>query len=128
MVPLTLRNAGELAVRSADRHGALIERLARISDLQVGDADIPEGSVQDVLDETTLVLPLADVIDIAEEKARLEKEIAKFDQEIEKFDKKLANENFTAKAPSEVVQEQKDRREEAQASKARLVEALERLS
>ncbi len=128
MVPLTLRNAGELAVRSADRHGALIERLARISDLQVGDGDIPEGSVQDVLDETTLVLPLADVIDIAEEKARLEKEIAKFDQEIEKFDKKLANENFTAKAPSEVVQEQKDRREEAQASKARLVEALERLS
>ncbi len=128
MVPLTLRNAGELAVRSADRHGALIERLARISDLQVGDGDIPEGSVQDVLDETTLVLPLADVIDIAQEKARLEKEIAKFDQEIEKFDKKLANDNFTAKAPSEVVQEQKDRREEAQASKARLVEALERLS
>jgi valyl-tRNA synthetase len=128
MVPLTLRNAGELAVRSADRHGALIERLARISDLQVGDDDIPEGSVQDVLDETTLVLPLADVIDIAQEKARLEKEIAKFDQEIEKFDKKLANDNFTAKAPSEVVQEQKDRREEAQASKARLVEALERLS
>jgi len=128
MVPLTLRNAGELAVRSAGRHGALIERLARISDLQVADGDIPEGSVQDVLDETTLVLPLADVIDIAQEKARLDKEISKLDQEIEKFDKKLANENFTAKAPAEVVQEQKDRREEALASKARLAEALERLS
>ena len=128
MIPLSLRNAGEVARRAADIHAPLITHLARLSELSLSDGDIPNGSVQDVLDETTLVMPLADVIDIGQEQARLEKEIAKHDLEIEKFDKKLANENFTSKAPPEVVEEQRTRREESLAAKSKVTEALERLS
>ena len=80
------------------------------------------------LDDTTAVLPLADVIDIAQERARLEREIAKAAGEIAKLDKKLANEAFLAKAPEEVVEEQRERLATSQSTRAKLVDALERLS
>ena len=48
--------------------------------------------------------------------------------EIARFDAKLANEKFIAKAPEEVIEEQKEKRKEALATKARLAEALNRLS
>src|SRR3546814_7162956 len=76
-----------------------------------------------VLDEATLVLPIADVIDVAQERARLTKEIAKAEGEIAKIDKKLSNEAFIAKAPEEVVEENRDRRTEEQERRDRLAAA-----
>ena len=72
-------------------------------------------------------MPILGAIRLDEEVARLEKEIAKAADEIAKIDKKLANESFVAKAPSEVVEEQRARREDyaAQGEKFRL--ALARL-
>ncbi|MDH4187142.1 MAG: hypothetical protein OEV08_09095, partial [Nitrospira sp.] len=58
----------------------------------------------------------------------LEKEIAKADDEIGKIDRKLGNEAFVAKAPVEVVEEQRARRADAAALKARLATALQRLA
>ncbi len=86
-----------------------------------------ETSVQIVLDEATLILPLAGVIDVAAEKVRLQKEIAHQMDEVARFDKKLANEKFLAKAPDEVVAEQREKREVAQGELDKLRQALERL-
>jgi valyl-tRNA synthetase len=91
------------------------------------EGDAPKGSVQDVIDEAIIVLPLADVIDVASEAARLEKEIAKLETEIAKHDKKLANKGFTDKAPAEVVETERQRRDEESATLEKVVEALERL-
>src|SRR3546814_5461855 len=80
------------------------------SDLAIATTgDVPKGSLQFVHDEATVALPLADVIDIAEERSRLQKEIAKADGEIAKLGRKLGNEQFLAKAPQEVVEEQRER-------------------
>ncbi len=84
--------------------------------------------MQNILGTTTLVMPLAGVINVDEEKARLDKEISKLDGEIKKIDKKLDNENFTSKAPAEVVEEQKSRRTDYAKSKAKVEEALNRIS
>jgi valyl-tRNA synthetase len=73
-------------------------------------------------------LPLADVIDLDAERARLAKEIDKLGKEIIGYDKKLANESFLAKAPDAVVAEQHERRSDASAAKEKLESALERLS
>ena len=67
------------------------------------------------------------VIDIDQETARLTKEIDKVAREIKKFDAKLSNEKFLAKAPEEVVEEQRSRKAEAEEVKGKLCEALERL-
>ena len=84
--------------------------------------------MQDVLDEATIILPIADVIDLEAEKGRLEKEINKQDAEITRFEKKLGNEKFVANAPDEVVEGEREKLAEAQATRARLDEALKRLA
>ena len=72
-------------------------------------------------------LPPQAVIDLSAEKARLDKEMAKADADISRVDAKLGNPNFVARAPEEVVAEEKEKREEAVDRKAKIAEALERL-
>jgi len=84
--------------------------------------------VQLVLDGATAILPLAGVIDLAQERDRLQREIGKIDDEIAKAEKKLGNESFVAKAPPEVVEEQKERLEEGRALRSKLAAALARLA
>ncbi len=77
--------------------------------------------------EATYALPVGEVIDLAAESARLQKEIKKLDDEIAKIDAKLGNANFVARAPEEVVEEQRERRRQAEQTRARLATALQRL-
>jgi valyl-tRNA synthetase len=112
--------------RLAD-HGAFVKTLARVEAIAFDQA-VPKGSVQDVLDECSLVLPLAEVIDLAQERQRLQKEVDKLKGEIVKLDKKLSNEQFLAKAPEEVVVEQRERLADSQQTMSKLQTALERLA
>ena len=122
-----LRGAAEKTGRRLDAHRDIIARLARLDPILVDDA-IPEGAVQTPLDEATIVLPLAGVIDLDAERERLGREVAKAADEIERIDKKLANPGFLAKAPGHVVEEQRSRRSDAEALRRRLMEALQRLA
>ena len=67
------------------------------------------------------------MIDLATESARLQKEIKKLADEIAKIDAKLGNANFVARAPKEVVEELRERRRQAEQTRARLATALQRL-
>jgi valyl-tRNA synthetase len=75
----------------------------------------------------TSVLFAEGIVDFAAERARLAGEMARVDDDIARADAKLNNPNFVARAPEEVVEEEKEKREEAQARKAKIAEALERL-
>ncbi len=125
-IPLAVVAPGDKAKARLSAHGAVVKRLARINEIAES-AETPQGAIQVIFDETTFALPLADVIDIDAEKARLEKEITKAEGEITKIDKKLGNENFVAKAPPAVVEEQKSRRADYAAQGEKLSAALERL-
>jgi len=72
-------------------------------------------------------LPLKGVIDLAAERARLAKEMQKAQADIARVDAKLSNTNFVARAPEEVVEEEKEKRAEAAARQAKIAEALKRL-
>ena len=74
-----------------------------------------------------LALPLKGVIDIGAERARLQKEMAKAEADIARSDAKLGNPKFVERAAEEVVEEEREKREEALARKAKIAEALERL-
>lgn len=87
----------------------------------------PPGAVQIVLDEAMLALPLAGIIDVDAESKRLQREIDKVGSEIRQLDAKLSNEKFVARAPQHVVEEQRERKADAEATAARLEQALRRL-
>ncbi|MEL7240644.1 MAG: valine--tRNA ligase, partial [Planctomycetota bacterium] len=105
----------------------VIKRLARIEEAQIV-SEAPKGAVQIVSGGQAVALPLADIIDIDAEKARLQKEIDRIASEIGKIDKKLANENFVAKAPKSVVEEQSTRRTGYEEEAEKLNAALARLA
>jgi valyl-tRNA synthetase len=125
-IPLTVRNAGEVTRARLETHGGVISIMARLDAIIFCD-DVPKGALQIVLDEATLILPLGEIIDVAAEKARLEKEITHQESEISRFDKKLANKKFTTKAPEKVVMEQHEKREAAVDELDRLRQASVRL-
>jgi valyl-tRNA synthetase len=77
-----------------------------------------------VSSELEIVMPLGGLIDPVAEKSRLAKEIEKVKKEISILEKKLGNADFVAKAPEEVVAEQKARLAEEQSRLDRLVDAL----
>jgi valyl-tRNA synthetase len=83
--------------------------------------------VQLIVRGEVAALPLKGVIDLAAERSRLEKEMAKVEADIKRVDSKLSNADFLKRAPEEVVDGEREKREEAQARRARIVEALERL-
>ncbi len=72
-------------------------------------------------------LPLKGVIDFAAEEARLDKEMARAVTDIARVDAKLANQDFMRNAPEEVVEGEREKREEAEGRRKKLEEALERL-
>ena len=125
-IPLVLAGALAETKARADRWSEFIKRLARVSEIASASAP-PQGSVQLVVRGETAALPLKGVIDVAAEGARLAKEMKKADADIARVDAKLSNPNFMARAPEEVVEEEKEKREEALARKAKIAEALERL-
>ena len=126
-IHMLLRGASDVNLKRLDTHLDIIKRLARLESITPHDGDAPQGSIQDVVDEATIILPLADVIDMDQERARLKKEIEKVETEIEKIKKKLSNENFLEKAPEEVVAEQKSRQAEAEDAHEKLMLALKQL-
>ncbi|MCI4663405.1 MAG: valine--tRNA ligase [Neomegalonema sp.] len=126
-VPLVLVGASPAVEARMQRNEAQVMRLARLESWEMKDA-APKGAVAVAVEEATACLVLADVIDVAAERKRLEKALAKAQKEAGGIEKKLSNESFLAKAPLEVVEEQRERLEAAKGDIARLGAALERLA
>ena len=108
------------------RHEPAVERLARVEGI-AANGDAPRQAAQIVVGGATFALPLAGIIDFSAEEARLKKEIDRVENEISRIDNKLANENFIARAPEDVVQAERDKRAAYQEDGKRLSAALERL-
>ena len=125
-IPLVLAGASKETQGRAERWADFIKRLARVSEISSA-ATAPKGSVQLVVRGEVAALPLIGVIDIAAERARLTKEMQKAESDIARVDAKLGNEKFVANAPEEVVEEEKEKREEAIGRKVKIAQALEAL-
>ncbi len=123
MVATTLTDEAKAAWA---RNEALIKRLARIEALTEGPA--PKGSINVTAEGAAFAIPLAGIIDIGEEKARLTKAKDKLDKEITGLNGRLDNPNFARSAPEEVVDEARTNLEARQAEAATLQAALTRLA
>jgi valyl-tRNA synthetase len=128
LAPILLKDASPDSLARGARWTEAIGRLARASEFRALDGDVPAGSAQAVLGEATIVLPLAGLIDLAAEQARLTREREKVLGEAEKMAKKLENADFVARAPEEVVAENRERLSAMRDEIARLDAALDRIS
>jgi valyl-tRNA synthetase len=126
-VPFMLTGASAASREWLATHEAMIVRLARLGAVSLGD-EIPKGAARFVHGEAVAGLLIADVIDIAREQARLEKAIGRSEGEAAKLEKKLGNAQFIARAPESVVAEQRARLATEQTTRAKLADALTRLS
>ena len=111
-----------------DRSRRLIESLARVDTIEwIGaDTEAPESAMA-LLGELRILLPLAGLVDVEAELARLSRELERNSKDRDKAQKKLANENFVARAPAEVVQKEKVRLEDLEATIAELQSQFTRL-
>ncbi len=125
-IPLVLAGVSSETKARAGRWADFLKRLARVSGINFAEAP-PSGSVQLVVRGEVTALPLKGVIDFDAERARLEKEIAKADADIKRVDAKLSNEKFVANAPEEIIEGEKEKRQEAEGRRAKILEALDRL-
>ncbi|MBH0239707.1 valine--tRNA ligase [Methylobrevis albus] len=126
LVPLVLVGASDVTRARLGTHEGALKRLARLSEVSVADR-APGQAAQIVVGEATACLPLAGVVDIAAEHARLEKELVKLGEEIGRIDKKLGNESFVARAPEEVVEAEREKRDGYAERRDKVAEALARL-
>jgi valyl-tRNA synthetase len=125
-VPLVLVAATRENEARARTWDETIKRLARISEISFA-AEAPEKSVQMVVGTTVAALSLQGIIDFEAEKTRLAKEIAKLKGDADKIEAKLRNADFVARAPEDVVEENRERREDALSRMEKLAAALAKL-
>ena len=121
--PLVMVNASPAVEARVAAYGDTLKFLARISEISYAPA-APKGSVQIIARGAVAALALEGVIDIEAEKARLKKEMDKIDGEIAKINAKLDNPDFISRAKEEVIEENRERLEEALARRAKLQDAL----
>jgi len=105
-----------------------IVRLARLERIDYADREIEPRSIVTVVDEVTYSLPVGEVVDLAKERARLERELGRIERELAGIRAKLEDRAFLEKAPAEVVEAQKERHDEALRARERLTRALERIA
>jgi valyl-tRNA synthetase len=127
-VTLQIKDANAETQDRIAQYGDLVRRLARAQQIDIITGEGAKGAAQIVVDEATVFLPLAELIDIAKERARLTKDMDKAKGEAEKIEKKLGNPQFIAKADPEVIEEQRGRLAEVQQTQGKLTQALDRLS
>jgi valyl-tRNA synthetase len=125
-VPLVLVGASEaVRARVAAWRDTLV-RLARLSEISFADS-APKNSVQLLVRGSVAALPLEGIVDLAAEVSRLQKEAVKAEGEIRKIEAKLGNADFVARAPEEIVEENRERRDAEIERLGKLREALARL-
>ena len=88
------------------------------------DVEAPSDAVTSVITGAEIYLPLAGLINIEDEIARLEKEAEKLQQEVDRVEKKLSNEKFVAKAPAAVVEAERAKGADYQAQREAVLERI----
>ncbi len=98
------------ALQILRRHQQAVTLLAKVQEPHYNeDSGPPAASAKAVVDALEIFLPLAGIIDFAEEERRLAREVEKISKELTQAQRKLANEDFLNKAPAEVVQKEQER-------------------
>jgi len=124
---LLIREGSDENLDKILKNGKLIESMGRLSAITCIDTGQPDGAAMAVVADMELYLPLKGNIDVDAEERRLKKELAKVDKDLQSLNNKLSNVKFVSRAPKEVVEKNRVRRDDLQNVKLKVEESLERL-
>ncbi|GLO74825.1 valine--tRNA ligase [Phaeobacter italicus] len=126
-IPMVVTEFSDQARIAWEKNEAMIQKLARITTLEQVES-FPKGCASVAAPGASFGLPLADVIDVEAEKARLEKTLGKLAKELGGLRGRLNNPKFAASAPEEVVAEARENLALREEEEAKIKEALARLA
>jgi valyl-tRNA synthetase len=126
-IAVLVKDANETTRERIALYDEVMCKMARLKSVSLTDNIPPAGAVQTIIGEATIILPIADIIDLKAERARLAKVIGGLDADIKKIDAKLSNDQFVRNAPEEVIAEQISRKESALDKRKKLASALKQL-
>lgn len=124
-ISVLMKDASAQTLDRAKLWGDFVARLARAEKLEALNGTSPKDCAQMVVGETTFIVPLAGVIDLDAERARLERKIAKAEAAVQQIVSRLDNADFVKRAPQEVIDEAKQNLADGQNEIARLRAALQ---
>jgi valyl-tRNA synthetase len=111
-----------------DRNRTYLERFCNTEELAIAEVvKVPEKAMTAVVTGAEVYLPLEGLIDIEQERERLEKDLEKWTKEVERVQKKLANKGFVNKAPEAIVEEERRKEKDYLEKQAKVKERLEEL-
>ena len=121
-VAAAISAAGPVVAAGLEGQRGYFRSLARVSDLAIGvDLDRPKAAAAFVVGGHQVYVPLAGMIDLDVERDRLAKEIAQKEAFLDSVNRKLRNEQFTGRAPAEVVERERQKATDAGVELARHV-------
>ena len=126
-IKINYSNVSDLFVKVINNHKDILISLTHSSSIEEKEFSKNEGMVQVIFNDGLIYMSLKGIIDINEEKKRLEKNVNKIDNEIKKINLKLNDKSFLNNAPEEVINEQKNREKEYQLAKNRIYKTIESL-
>ncbi|MCB5951580.1 valine--tRNA ligase [Enterococcus sp. BWT-B8] len=127
-ITLLIKTADESADRFLIENKNYIERFCNPEELTISsEITAPELAMSAILTGVEIYLPLAGLINIEEEVARLEKELGKWNQEVTRVQGKLSNERFVGNAPEDVVQAEKEKEKDYLEKQKTVRERIEQL-
>ncbi|MFD1957659.1 valine--tRNA ligase [Paenibacillus thailandensis] len=107
-IELLVKPSGAAEAAILERNQEFVVRFCGTSKLAIDSAlNAPDKAMTAIVTGAELYLPLAGLIDIAQEIARLEKELANLNNEVSRIEKKLGNEGFVSKAPAKIIEEER---------------------
>ena len=123
-------SADEFTRERFERSKVFFKTLAYAADVSVQEdkTGIGEDAVSCAVENATIYMPFAELVDIAKEIERLTKEKEKMIKEVERVEKKLSNAGFVSKAPANVIEEEKAKGEKYKAVLAQIEERLAQMN
>jgi valyl-tRNA synthetase len=128
-ITVLLQNCAPADLQRVESHRLYLQQLARLHDITVLDASRePPVCATALLGSMKILVPMADLIDVAAERERLGKALAKAQADHARIATKLANRQFVANAPAEVVEKERARLRNTEQETRQLGEQLARLT
>jgi len=128
LISATLVSKDTKVLEILKRNEVALQTLAKLSELHFSEKAMEAKNMAvGALGFLDVFIPITDLVDVEEEKKRLQKELEKINTDLVGLQTRLSNEAFIERAPKDIVQKERDRLSDLQSKKQKLEQNLQKL-